>query len=481
MRRNFFIILSLFCVLLSSVLQMCFYWGDTVYSSGLMRLNLFLACFSVILFFAMRERSEALRGQGLRAIYLLLIGFLVVHFQIYFDVEFGNYGLFGRDYVISRANLNKAVLISLAGLVSLIIGYVMVQSDNAFEVRREKVTLLSKKVPLLLGVINLIFFVSFLVTTDESYFFGGYSDVERSYLSLQSEYFLFISISATIVAASYIVRSYEWNLSVRGFISSVGRLTITVLTLYLALVLASGDRGPFISMAVMLFGAFFYAKKAKVNWVLLLVCVVFAAVTVTTLGFVREVQEGGFVDRFKEVRGNAIQHESDLSVLKPTHELAISVRALHASLLYVDENGYQLGLMQLNQLLNIIPGAGSAFREITNTSGANLKSAEIITSYMGSDHGLGTTVVADFYLDFSVIGVVVALFLLGFWMRTLDIKVSAEHAPSLLVWVCVLVFLSKGVYISRSTVLVLFRDIFFIYALIVGINAFLRSATGQGK
>lgn len=473
MNRNYLIFFVLAGALLLVLAQWMFLPVDAPYSSILVRANLVVLIFSILLFFCFYEQEAGLRGQTLRAIYLLVLGFFIVHYQIYFDLEFGSFYAFGRNYILAHDLVNEGVLISLAGLLSMLCGYMVgiLCLKSAFSSRAAYI---GKKVPVACGWLSLILLLGLLLTTNLAYFQGGYATIERSYVSLQFEIFLMITIFASFASAAYLIRMDGAYVGLKGFFKRNSYVNLFAALVYMSLIVTSGDRGPVISIGLIGAGAYYYSQNIKLKFLPAMFYAIVVAVFVSTLGFVREAQDEGFWERVSSVRQEAELHESDYSVFKPTHELAISIRSWHAAMLYVKDSGYKYGLMQLNQVLAIVPGVGAIFREFTGLSGEELKSADILTDYLGSDHGVGTTVVADIYIDFSVYGVVIFLFLLGLWARLLDLNLSAAVNPSLFLWVCGLILLSRGIYISRSTLLVIFRDIFLVYVLIVFLGYFFR-------
>ena len=80
---------------------------------------------------------------------------------------------------------------------------------------------------------------------------------------------------------------------------------------------------------------------------------------------------------------------------------------------YVEKNGLNYGLSMMPPLIGCIPGL-SSFLGSWTTEG----SAEIMTKYLsgaGDVVGLGTTIFADIYLSFGVIGVPLFMYLLGYY------------------------------------------------------------------
>lgn len=476
MKKNYFILYILNCFLLLVLAQWFLLPKNDPYSSNLIKANIILVVISFLIFSCYEEKFFFLKNQTFRSIYLLLIGFFIVHYQIYLDYEFGNYNFFDRNYLIDISLLKDGVLISLAGFISMMIGYIssVLFTKNSRN-NTNKYTYINEKTPFIIGIINIILLILLISTTNKSYFFGGYSIIERNYLSLQFETFLILSISSSIIASSYLIKNNNKKISLLEFIKKNSYLNTITTVIYLTLVITSGDRGPAISIILLLIGSFLYSQKIKLKLIPAFILILTFATAISTLGIIREVRNDNFLENLQTELKTKTIRESDYSISKPTHELAISIRSWHTALLYTREFDYKYGLIQLNQILSIIPGMGTIFRELTGLSSDDLKSATILTNYYRDHKGIGTTVVADIYLDFSIYGVIIILFLLGFFARNLDLKLSPNVTPSLIVWICSLILLSKSIYISRSSILVIFRDILLIYIEIIIINFFLKN------
>lgn len=67
---------------------------------------------------------------------------------------------------------------------------------------------------------------------------------------------------------------------------------------------------------------------------------------------------------------------------------------------------------------------------------------------------IGTTIVADPYFDFGVIGVIIMLFFVGYCFRLIDHGICID-TPSSAINICVLIlFASMAIYIPRSTFII---------------------------
>lgn len=91
-------------------------------------------------------------------------------------------------------------------------------------------------------------------------------------------------------------------------------------------------------------------------------------------------------------------------------DLVIPANCFYGSIEYVDKFGVNLGETMIVPLLGLIPGSTALF-------GARLGSAEVLTRYLfGAQEvtsGLGTTIIADIYISFGVVGVAFFMYWLG--------------------------------------------------------------------
>ena len=169
--------------------------------------------------------------------------------------------------------------------------------------------------------------------------------------------------------------------------------------------------------------------------------------------------------------------ESDNILMPQTVELAYSIRCLnHAIYSITSINDYFFGYFQIRQIISSIPGAGGIFLKIF---GKNDKKYDGSTSYISyliqgdyPKYGDGTTVTADLYLDFGIIGVIVGCMLFGLFISRYEPYLFNHATGSMFVWIVLLLYLSSGVVLGRSTFLHIFQKVFMIYMVIM-INDFI--------
>lgn len=140
-------------------------------------------------------------------------------------------------------------------------------------------------------------------------------------------------------------------------------------------------------------------------------------------------------------------------------DLIINNRNLYVGMQYVDDpkHGYTFGYNYIPNLLSPIPFLPSLFSKyILGTTVVDLTSQQMLTYYTRDDLGessldyeLGTNCVVDVYMAFGLLGVVMLFYLLGTFVRKLEIKMSYDIFSA-----CIYFVLFTGiVFFCRSSFL----------------------------
>lgn len=461
-RRNFVI---LFFLLLLFILYLFRYYNAPEFLSyHFVLVSLCLNLLSLTFFLLKKEYLVKLRSQYLTIFNLFIISFCIVQFQIYTEYVINptNFVLF--NYFIDSTIIPKAATISSIAFISFLFGNLFRTSIPSFNRIEGK----GRTIPVFLHndvlfYLITIFFFGFLASTDPAYFFSGYGSVAISSLSSYFQQFLIYSI-----IGYYLVNLFNWS----NFNYITNRryrniyLNILIL-LYLGLVLLSGDRGPIIQISSVIILYYIIIYNYSISSPKLLFFIVVSVLVFNFLGIVRTVD---FSYDLSSWLSQAIIKKSNLSsslaTFPPTMELAIVVRTFHASVLFSDSNGYFYGLIQLYQIIGSIPGLGQLVKMVSSFDFDSLKSSYILTEQLGGDHGLGTTSVADVYLDFGVFGLIPIFGMFGYFVRVLDEFIFSKAYSSLFLLVLSVVFFSFSIYIARSSILIVFRHCFFVYLFI---------------
>lgn len=166
-------------------------------------------------------------------------------------------------------------------------------------------------------------------------------------------------------------------------------------------------------------------------------------------------------------------------------DLIINNRNLYVLMDYANTHGYTWGESMLMSFLSIIPFGQSIYLKLTGSSLADISSANLVTDlhygkrFAGEDiTGFGTNIIGDIYLAFGLIGVIVLMFLLGRFLRTLYKRASIGDKISVLLYALLFV---DVVYSTRSTFWCFLRTTTWTYAIYYLYNRFQPSGKITNK
>jgi oligosaccharide repeat unit polymerase len=180
--------------------------------------------------------------------------------------------------------------------------------------------------------------------------------------------------------------------------------------------MSAGDRGTGLSI-MMTFLIIFGCFVKEINLKQFIVIATIGAFILTLIGIGRTSDSGG-------VLSSGIGSVSFASNYDVTLDLANSSRTLYMALSNVpSEHDYFFGKLWLGDLLASTPFAQGIYLEFSNDKSYEINSSAYITFITfgpNSTTGEGSTLIADIYLNFGVIGVIVSMFLLGLFLRKLQ-------------------------------------------------------------
>ena len=169
--------------------------------------------------------------------------------------------------------------------------------------------------------------------------------------------------------------------------------------------------------------------------------------------------------------------ESDNIFMPQTVELAYSIRCLNHAIYSISSiDNHFFGYFQIRQIVSSIPGAGGIFLKIFGENNKKYDGSSGYITYLIQGeypkYGDGTTVTADLYLDFGILGVIVGCLLFGVFLSKYEPYLFNGRINSILFWIILLLYLSSALSLGRSTFLHIFQKVFMIYAVII-INDFI--------
>jgi len=397
-----------------------------------------------------RDKNINLKNNKVKFSVLFLIGFLIVSFQPFIDLALGylepnNHYLFIRSGVIL-----KTLLCASIALNSYLFGTSLFASKN--KIIKQEVNL---KIPIntrFLKVVNLLSFLFFLSQINSSFlnastygsgrtasFFFGYAMLlyETSFIAL-----ILLMIINNGRRSNFINYLKQYGYSLVFFV------------LYLILILFSGDRGPIIYLSLALFFGYIYLNNVNVSTSKLISIVVIGSMLMTVLGMIRRA--GVTLD--SAMNSKIENNYYPDSIFPMTKELATSVLTISTAVSKVPSRyDYFYGLFMFQNFSVIIPGLNSFLNSRIGID-PNFFSSSVFLTYLslGSNArwGVGTSAIADIYLDFGTLGVIIIFITFGYLTKKLEVYVLGYNSTNFLLVAIYLLFFSFSIYIARSNIVV---------------------------
>lgn len=397
---------------------------------------------------------------GLKLSSLFICSYVIVCFQTYVDYVLGYDSLPFFVFVRGTKIAYLSCILSSISLVSFMIGYEFMLLKHCGAQYRISFSNNSRIIsyPLLpLNIISLFLLLLYYAFVGSDYLSGGYGRVEKGtdgeYLSLLFE------ISIYAILFYFIRRSDSSNISFQKFLRKLGWLFWLTLFIYYCLVLFSGDRGPIIYLSLSILLTYLLTVRKKINSFKVIFLLIIAASVVTLLGIARKFSSDlSFTEKI-DLAVNAMEDDERLlnSVSPITMELAGSAKCVNLAVDYMQNTSdYGLGKYTLSILLSIPPFLGGVIMDLFEIPEQESGVSNFFTYLdQGKDpsYGVGSICFAEFYMDFSVIGVVVGMCLFGCLIRILEIRSFSSSMPGAFLLCLILMYYSKAIYIPRASIL----------------------------
>lgn len=482
-----------FLIILIIVFSVYFFQAPLEMDGNIITLIL-IVDFSVILFFLYYKRYKLNESFFVPSV-LLLLGYVIVHFQYPIDYVLGNIDRNLHFVWVDNRVVLKALVASSIGLFAFVLGYIIfankkyllgkrssniIDSENRdigehITVYRKKLNLQNSSIVglLLIGSILLILYFYF---ANPIYFLNGYGYVE---LGSTSEYVisLFDAIMfASIIQKSRNIKSVNFQkLNFITFFKQLGFFPNLLIIIYLFSVLISGDRGALIFYSVLYVSNFIYVTHKEFQLWKILSLIVVSAFIFTLLGKVRALDSNeSLISRTLIVLSSDKESRFGSESFSPfTQNLALSNKCLHYSIAKVpNQYDHFLGHFQLQQILSIIPFSK---RVLDDYHWRYDTSSNFITWLDQGEFpysGLGTTITSDFYLDFGIIGIIIGMLMVGYVYKYADDLLYQVNNLTLFSHSLFVVLFSSAIYMSRSSFLISFKLICWTFIFLI-INKFL--------
>ena len=415
--------------------------------------------------------------------FLFPFGYLIVYFQLAALDSFGFSVLSRFENFIWGGNHNIAKTISIAGLgiVAFFLGVSGKPSKCIVENRNFGY---SKSLIQVLTYLSIFFYILFLLNSG-SYIFGAYVNDGTWLAAYSAKLFNVCLFSALGVELHRILQS-----NIRGnvltYLGSFHRPLLILTAFHILFSIFVGDRGPIITYSILLLSVFFI-KFHRLSFLKVLTLIVLLSAFFTIVGEARtRVLGEGFGARISSA-SQEVQTLKWFDESVPGSgfiELALSVRTLAVTVRDVpQEFSYQNGMFQIQQLVSVIPGLQGLLNKLLYDGDPIYNGSANFITYLihrsPVDYGDGSSVIADLYLDFSGVGVVVVMFLFGLFISRIELDFYLGNIRFGFRFLVFLTYLANSIYLSRSTLMLEFSGIVLSYFLIKIVIYFLNSKSDR--
>lgn len=431
----------------------------------------------IFIFFYFQQHCEQ-RGNWIKPSNLLLIGIVGTCFQPFADILVGykdiNDRLLSSSYV-----LNISAIISSLALISYILGYMLLklplQKKRAMSSKSHDIIIVRQNYIII--IIQIIAFLAWIAHINIAEFLSGaiYFSSNDVLESNYYELFLQTAIYSELILLVINGKKQEYGATkFKIFLHQIPTITLVITLSYIFLRLISGDRGPVIYIICAYLYSYISLSHKKYSFTLVVFLVFFAALGITLLGIFRVAGSEKSISEKLLYAWDTFEDGStkNSSVFPPTKELTISFSCNQAAIRSIQENNesYHYGSYQLAYIVNTIPFGSSFMQNTLGIQHENVSSSYYVSKRVlgeNANWSLGTTSVADYYLEGGALGVLIGFLLLGACFRKFDQWIYFNYlgCHSTVMYTVLLVCVSHAIYIPRSSLLHEFKPVLIILAI----------------
>ena len=454
-------------ILVSLIILIYFYYSNRTFNPNLFKYG-FVVLFIFTTFYLFLSQNN--KVQYFRFSLLFLLGFLVVHFQLYFDYLIGNHTLaIMKMFKINSVGM-QGFYLAIIATFAFYFGYITFQYIKKNIAKRKIIKSKYYRVFFLKAILTSLF-LTYFSTSDFDYFKGNYGKVPNTSIASYIEYFLTLTIVAYIIVVSINLKENYIKKKLLVYLKAFDYKILIIIAIYLSSVISSGDRGSIFLIAMSLFLGYIYSSNKIIPVFYIVGIGIVGILILFIIGISRETRgtSNMSLQKLQTAKKIASTTKGHQSISPYTYELSRSLRAYHGSILYVNDNGLSYGVVNLYQISGVIPGLGRLFKTIADKSEWELVSSKIITEYLHgykASHGLGTTTISDIYMDFGLPGIVIIFLLFGTFVRLIDENLNSKTHLKLINICFLFGFTMYAVYIGRASMAGIFRHSIIIYLII---------------
>lgn len=385
--------------------------------------DVFIFFLSTFLYYRINNRSNYFDFDTLFIILFFFVG--------YFATFFANseiYPYLFLHFTFDEGYINSGATLFTIGILSYYLGRLSFYKGLRQDISNH-LACNSISTNTLTTILSLLI-VSYLLMGGLNYYKNIYLDNAYTYNGITIQIGILIQVISIVIISTEL---YNYKINPKY---KIKLWKIILIFLYCLLLLFVGNRTIPSFLVLAFLGLYtFYFKRIKLFYMLTFIAIAFIAMYVFSL--LRSDYEISLV--------------SNAAIF--TKDMTVNTRNTYVAMEYVSKNGLTYGKTMLSEPLGIIPFLSS----ILQYNNTELSSASFLTdysyTYIISNRefiGLGTNIIADIYLSFGGIGVIVLMYLLGKFVTWAMFGAQNLHYYSTIVFT---IILSYGAYWIRTGLL----------------------------
>lgn len=405
----------------------------------------------------------------LRPSTFFIFAFFIVNWQMYIDLLLGNTSILNPVF-INPNTINKGVILATLSLLSLSFAY------NNYHPYKEKQTQhqYSPNIQTYFSVIQVFFFLYWASSLSLDDFTGQSYLTSGSFDNDKKGYQDILFNTSQIISLAYFLKNKTSGY--KEFLLNIPKEVIYTSVLYALIKLMSGDRGGAIWTIMLYFSAILYStrKAPKVIYVVLVAFI--GSFIMTSISFSRALgNQLSFFEKITFLVDNKQVFSDryfDITFSPATRELANSLMCSHIALDEIENNNAELhyGKFHFCYSLNMLPFVGSSIIKELNIDRLDKSSSEYVTVIHNGENyvsGLGTTMVADNYLEFGLISLIFAFMIVAMILKIVDYYFVNKDNSDTPAWIIILILSVSCYAISMPRGYFMFYMKYYFYALIL--------------
>lgn len=417
--------------------------------------NLFIISLTLLNNFLFLNVNKSILNNWINFNTFFTIGFFIVHFQVIFldslgipptDLPF----VWINDSVVNYSTWLSCIAITFYVLFSLLF---FLNRLNYKKISIPTTIIKTNK----LDITIIILFIIFLISVGASFLSGNYDGGGN--WGAGASYTLIMLRSCLIIRIVYFFYNYLVIKRELNFVKYLlnNKVFIVIVFLFLIVFLNAGDRGPIIEIGLIIIFLFSLFVK-RISLGLLIFVIIGGSFLMTILREGRAIKDSN-----ESIVSRGLDNIDQTSFFGFTEELAQSVRILfRATSIFPYNQDYLYGQTMIIDISSFVPFLSRYIIDNLSIPPEYTSSTRFFTiqgqgySYT---YGEGSEIIADIYINFGFLGVVLFFSIFGLFIS--KVSIITHKSYQFLPLIILVVYCSCSIYLNRSVFFYPLQLIFF--------------------